>query len=93
MYVQSSKYGSIWSLLPYYTDRNISLQYEIREGKLILKRDQNGKPATQSYISQVRLVIIESQGFGTINRMVPADYKDYDVVKAYYNVQEYNLED
>ncbi len=88
VYVESSDFGYIWSLLPYYTDRNIRVQYDLREGLLILKRDQNGQAKTQSIFSKVRIVVIEPTSSGTINRKTPIDFKDYNAVKAYYNLED-----
>lgn len=87
VYVESSDFSE-WTLLPYYTDRNITVEYALFNGVLSLRRSQDGKPRTQSYFSKVKLVIIEPSSSGTIQRTAAVDYKDYNAVKEYYKLED-----
>lgn len=90
VYVASSDYGFSWSLLPYYTDRNIRVQYEIREGSVIIKRDQDGKAKTQSNFSEIKIVAIQPSSTGTISQIKnsPIDFKNYEAVKGHFKFQD-----
>lgn len=59
VYVNSTDFSGGWALLPYYTERNIRVTATLNEGHLILKRDQDGKPSTQSNFSRVKLISIK----------------------------------
>lgn len=87
VYVLSTDHPT-WALLPYYTARNISVEYDINVGKLTLERSQNGKPNTQSNFYKVKLVIIGTSDDGTIRRTAPIDYRDYNAVEEYYHLEK-----
>jgi len=58
VYVYTSDFSGNWALLPYYTERRIRVQADVRVGKITLKKDQDGKPSTQSWHDKVKVVII-----------------------------------
>ena len=64
VYVYTSDFGG-W--VPYYTERNIRVTAEIKQGSIILKRDQDGTPYTQSNFSQLKIVLIKPVSMGTLN--------------------------
>ena len=66
VYLRTSDFSS-WALVPYYTERNIRVTADIYTGRIILKRDQNGTPYTQSNFSTLRLVLMKPVATGTIN--------------------------
>jgi hypothetical protein len=89
VYVNTSDFGG-WGLVPYYTERNIRVTATINVGKLILTRDQDNQPSTQSWFHKVKLVCIKPSSTGTINRQgaPPIDYSDYQAVVDYYGIAE-----
>jgi hypothetical protein len=66
VYVESTDFG-YWALVPYYTERDIRVTADVEPGYVILKRDQDGQPITQSNFSALRLVLINPVTFGAIN--------------------------
>ena len=66
VYVKSTDFGN-WALVPYYTERDIRVTADVRTGYVVLKRDQDGQPYTQSNFSTVRIVLIKSGSAGTLN--------------------------
>lgn len=66
VYVSSSDFSSNWALLPYYTERNIRVTATLSTGHLVLKRDQDGKPSTQSNFSTVKLITIKPSETGAL---------------------------
>ncbi len=90
VYVYSSDGAGPWVQLPYYTERNIRVRAEISVGLLTLKRDQDGKPFTQSWFNKVRLICIKPTSTGTISRQSAPlpDFSDYHAVCRYYGLSE-----
>lgn len=82
VYVRTSDFQGAWALLPYYTERKIRVSADIAVGKIVLKRDQDGAPYTQSWHDRIRLVCIEPSSTGTIARKSGSlvDYADYAAV-------------
>lgn len=78
VYVVSSDFSSGWALLPYYTERNIRVTATLSAGRLILKRDQDGKPSTQSNFSKVRLISIKPSEAAN-----PLQYNPYPTTTIY----------
>lgn len=89
VYVESSDYSD-WALLPYYTERGIRVQVEVREGFITIKRDQNNRPITQSNFDKVKIVTIQPSSTGTISQIQNSniDFKSYQSVRNYYNLNE-----
>lgn len=58
VYIKSSDFSN-WAQLPYYTERNIRVQADITVGRVRLKRDQDGRPSTQSNFQSMRLAIMK----------------------------------
>ncbi|MDR6785265.1 hypothetical protein ABIE26_003964 [Pedobacter africanus] len=58
VYVKSTDYAD-WAVLPYYTERNIRVQAEVSVGRIRLKRDQDGRPSTQSNFQNMRVVVMK----------------------------------
>lgn len=88
VYVYTSDESGPWALLPYYTERNIRVTADIQIGHLILKRDQDGQPYTQSWFNTVKLVCIKPSASGAISRSsrpLP-DLHDYNAVCRYYGL-------
>lgn len=90
VYVYTSDFKGSWALLPYYSERNIRVTADITVGAIILKRDQDGTPYTQSWFNKVRLICIEPSSTGTIARKSEplVDYTDYAAVCRYYSIPE-----
>lgn len=69
IYVTTSDFGGDWALVPYYTERNIRVTAEVKAGSILLRKDQNGMPSTQSWHSKLRVVIIRNTTTtGTLSR-------------------------
>jgi hypothetical protein len=75
VYVYTSDFGG-WGILPYHTERNITVTAEVGIGYVTLRKNQNGSPSTQSWHHKVRVVIIKNGGAGALNR-VAADKAPY----------------
>jgi hypothetical protein len=90
VYVYTSDFGGPWALLPYYTERNIRVSADIQIGHLVLKRDQDGAPSTQSWFNKVRLICIKPSSSGSLARHAtpPPDFNDYHAVCLYYGIAE-----
>lgn len=91
VYVNTSDFNqSGWALLPYYTNRNIRVTADIYTGYLLIDRDQNGAPNTQSWFNKVKLVLIKPSVTGSISRTSAPlpDFKDYHAVCKYYGIPE-----
>jgi|SRR5690606_19971931 len=73
VYVYTSDFGGDWALVPYFTERNIRVQAEISTGKIVLKKDQDGRPSTQSWHTKIRVVIIEQSSSGNLNKTPPTE--------------------
>ena len=67
VYVKSTDFGSQWALVPYYTERDIRVTADVEPGYVVLKRDQDGTPYTQSGFSDLKLVLIKPDTTGTIH--------------------------
>ncbi len=91
VYIQSTDFIG-WTLLPYYTERNIQVSAAITIGQLTLMRTQDGKPETQSNFYTVKLVCIKPSSSGSLERhaTLPPDFKDYHAVYRYYGIAEPN---
>jgi len=68
VYVYTSDFSGNWALLPYYTERRIRVQADVRVGKITLKKDQDGKPSTQSWHDSVKVVIITESSSQPLNK-------------------------
>lgn len=90
VYVHTSDATGPWFLLPYYSERDIRVTADVQTGKLTLKRDQEGKPYTQSWFNTVKVVCIKPSSVGTLARQSgpPPDYSDYKAVCRYYGISE-----
>jgi hypothetical protein len=90
VYVYTSDASGPWAQLPYYTERNIRVRAEINIGHLILKRDQDGRPSTQSWFNQVKLICIKPSSSGSLARKTGPlpDFSDYHAVCSYYGLEE-----
>lgn len=86
VYVYTSDFGGDWALLPYYTERDIRCSAEVMIGKIILKKDQEGKPYTQSWHNKIKVVIIEESSSGVLSRRFPN--KNFQEM-SYYEVMDY----
>lgn len=80
VYVYTSDFNSDWALLPYYTERNIRVQAAVFTGKIILKKDQDGKPYTQSWHNKLKVVIIKETSSNPLSK----NAKSMDVRKMTY---------
>lgn len=91
VYVYTSEVGyAPWTLLPIYSTRNVRVTGTVLVGHLILQRDQDGEPHTQSWFNKVKLVSIKPSSIGALGRMEapPIDYSDYQAVCNYYGIEE-----
>lgn len=90
VYVYTSDAAGPWAQLPYYTERDIRVRADISVGHLILKRDQDGRPETQSWFDKVRLVCIKPSSSGSLTRhSAPLpDFSNYRAVCNYYGIDE-----
>jgi hypothetical protein len=90
VYVYTSEFQEPWSLLPFTSDRGVSVNSSLTVGKLTLRRSQNGQPSTQSWYHTVRLVCIEPSATGTLARKAAPlpDFNDYRAVCKYYGIEE-----
>ncbi|WP_346318910.1 hypothetical protein [Chitinophaga sp. YIM B06452] len=68
VYVMTSDFGGGWGFVPYHTERNIRVTAEVRIGSIMLRKDQNGSPTTQSWHHRIRVVIIRNTATGTLSR-------------------------
>ena len=66
VYVKSTDFNG-WALVPYYTERNIRVTANVYTGHIVLKRDQDGTPYTQSNFSQLKVIIMKPFSTGTLN--------------------------
>lgn len=91
VYVNTSDFNQNgWALLPYYSDRDIRVSADIYVGYLLIDRDQDGEPSTQSWFNKVKLVLIKPSSSGSISRTSAPlpDFKDYRAVCRYYGIRE-----
>lgn len=68
VYVYTSDFGG-WGIVPYHTERNIRVTAEVKVGSVLLRKDQDGSPTTQSWHHKIRLVIIRNTATNTLNRV------------------------
>lgn len=91
VYVYTSEVGyAPWTLLPIYSKRKVRVTGTILVGHLILQRDQDGRPSTQSWFYAVKLISIKPSSTGALERLEapPVDYSDYQAVCKYYGIEE-----
>jgi hypothetical protein len=78
VYVYTSDFNG-WGMVPYYTERNIRVTAEVGIGYVLLRKDQNGSPSTQSWHTKIRVVIIKNTATSPLNRQQEINMKDYPV--------------
>ncbi|GEP97087.1 hypothetical protein [Chitinophaga cymbidii] len=84
VYVYTSDFSG-WGMVPYHTERNIRVTAEVKVGSVLLRKDQNGTPTTQSWHHRIRLVIIANTGTAAaLNRQAYTDasFNDYPAAKV-----------
>ncbi|MBO9150779.1 hypothetical protein ACFOTA_01050 [Chitinophaga sp. GCM10012297] len=84
LYVYTSDFQG-WGIVPYHTERNIRVTAEIRVGSVLMRKDQNGTPTTQSWHHKIRLVIIRNTAANTLSR---AQAPGAEEIAAYPAVKE-----
>lgn len=67
VYVYTSDFNG-WGQLPYHTDRNINVTADVSAGQIILKKQQDGKPYTQSWHNTVRVVLVPTTSTGVLQK-------------------------
>lgn len=83
VYVYTSDFSG-WGQVPYTTERNIRVTAEVGIGYVMLRKDQNGTPSTQSWHHRLRLVIIANTGAaGELSRQAYTNdsFNDYPAAK------------
>jgi hypothetical protein len=57
VYVYTSDFTT-WGIVPYDTERDIRVTADVKVGSIVLRKDQDGGPNTQSWHNKLRLVLI-----------------------------------
>lgn len=69
VYVYTSDFSPAqWALVPYYTERDITVTAAVSLGKITLRKNQNNAPYTQSWHYKVRLVLVPIGATGSLQK-------------------------
>lgn len=67
VYVYTSDFTG-WAQVPYHTERNITVTASVTTGKVVLKKQQDDKPSTQSWHNTLRVVLVPAAAVAPLQK-------------------------